>query len=151
MAGDEVSSANIEGGADAGSERLDRARRRPWLGIICAALLVMAGTAFWVHAEDPFNPYRDGTTHAATLVHDPVCTAQWGVSVDHDRYTWTAYEVPAGWDPGPVDGQVHILHQRPPAMSAGSNVTAVFEARGTTIELVGGREPYFSDLTCAVR
>ena len=52
------------------SIRTDPRRRRPVLGIIAVVLLVGAGFALWVRMEDPFNPYRPGTTHVAVLVHE---------------------------------------------------------------------------------
>ncbi len=77
-------------------------------------LLVLAAGAWWVHAENPFNPYRDGTTHAATLTYtEPPCLNSWGTSLDHGHYVWRVQgEVPASYGTGPIAGQVRIIRQR---------------------------------------
>ena len=126
-------------------------RRRPWLGIACAHALAAIATGWWWRAEDPFNPYRDGTTHAATLVNaDHMCRDNWGTSLP--GYYWQAKSpVPDEWFPGPVEGKVHIVRQRSGDPRGGRMFSAVFSARGTTIDLVGGRFPAFNDLTCSIR
>jgi hypothetical protein len=153
MAADDAIPSQVDDEAAETSERFAPARRRPWLGIICALCLVLAGLAWWIHAENPFNPYRNGTTHAATLAQNTGCPGQWGVEIDHGGYVWqNESPVPASWAPGPVDGRVHILHQRlnlPP--SGPKAVTAWFEARGIRIQLVGGKEPVFFYAACALR
>ena len=153
MAGEEAGRADIAGDDLVASERLDPARRRPWLGILCALCLVLAGLAWWLHAENPFNPYRNGTTHAATLTQNTGCPGQWGVEIDHGGYVWqNESPVPDSWAPGPVEGRVHILHQRLNVAPSGPEaVTAWFEARGVRIQLVGGKEPVFFYAACALR
>ena len=153
VAAEESSSKPVGPGSEtaAGQERLDPRRRRPWLGIICAVLLVGAGVAWWVHAESPFNPYRDGTTHAATLTYtDPPCLQGWTVTVADRHYTWQNMSpVPDAFKPGPVPGTVHILRQRVDAIGTPKAPAATFTARGQTIDLVGGTH-WWSDLTCSI-
>ena len=127
-------------------------RRRPWLGIVCAVALLAIALGWWWHVEDPFNPYRDGTTHSATLVNsDHECVNNWGVSLP--GYYWQAKSpVPDEWWPGPVSGKVHIIRQRSHySLHGPTEYGATFEARGVTIDLDGGRLPEFNDLTCAIR
>jgi hypothetical protein len=124
-------------------------RRRHWLGIICAGLLLTIGIATWGHVEDPFDPYRDGTTHAATLSWTPPCLNSWGTSLDGGKYVWRVVEgVPDSFGNGPIAGRVHIIRQRSGTMGA---VSATFEARGQTLPLYGGKEPVFFDANCAIR
>jgi hypothetical protein len=127
-------------------------RRRPWLGIACVVALLAIAAGVWWHVEDPFNPYRDGTTHAATLVNSVhMCRNNWGVSPP--GYYWQAKSpVPDGWWPGPVAGKVHIIHQHSSYDVKRQRPVfgATFEARGATVELAGGRLPAFNDLTCAI-
>ncbi len=155
VAADESGSEpNGEGsGTAAHDERLAPARRRPWLGIACATLLVLAGVAWWVHAENPFYPYRDGTTHAATLAQSQSCPAEWGVALGENGhgYAWQAISaVPEAWAPGPIRGRVHIIHQRSGSLGDRSP-SATFQARGITVDLFGGRQPVFFYATCAIR
>jgi len=125
-------------------------RRRHWLGLICAGLLLTIGLATWWHVEDPFNPYRDGTTHAAVFaLGDPQCLNTWGTSLDGNRYVWRAMSaIPSTWGPGPIAGRVHIIRQR---SKDETQPSATFEADGTTISLTGGREPVFFPAVCAIR
>jgi hypothetical protein len=128
-------------------------RPRPWLGMVCAVALVACAVGWWWHVEDPFNPYRDGTTHAATLVHsNPPCLNGWQVTLDGGRYLWQNLgEVPAALGPGPIHGRLHIIRQRSPELSGPRALSATFEADGQTIELQGGREPVFFYAVCAIR
>ena len=128
-------------------------RRQPWLGIGCAVVLLAIGIGWWWHTADPFNPYRDGTTHAATLVYtDPPCLQGWTVTLDDGHYFWqNAQEVPASFGRGPIGGTIHIVHQRVATLGGTHGVAAWFETGGTRLAMVGGREPWISDLTCAVR
>jgi hypothetical protein len=125
-------------------------RRRPWLGIVCAVALVALTVGWWWHVEDPFNPYRDGTTHSATLVHiQPECQNAWQITLDDGGYTWQPLgPVPAALGPGPIEGRVHIIQQRSTSMGQSS---ATFEAGGLDIPLYGGRQPVFFDAVCSIR
>ena len=143
---DRMGLVDVERSPDA---EVEERRRRHWLGVICAGLLLAIGVGVWWHVEDPFNPYRDGTTHAATLVQNPYCPATWGTSLDHERYVYqTLGGVPDSFGNGPVTGQVHIVRQR---SSNPSSMSAVFTGEGATISLTGGREPVFFYATCAIR
>jgi len=152
MAGHVAGPADSAEEATDASERLAPARRRPWLGILCATCLVLAGLAWWVRAENPFDPYRDGTSHAATLVQSPApCLGSWGVTLDGNTYVWqTMGGVPASWS-GRVHGRVHIIRQRSAQMSGSGAVAATFQAQGQTIDLYGGHEPVWFYATCSIQ
>jgi hypothetical protein len=129
-------------------------KRRPWLGIVCAVALVAIAVGVWWHVEDPFYPYRDGTTHAAQLVNlaPSDCLPAWGVTMG-THAGWDAQgSVPDSWLPGPVDGTVHIVHQQSTyPVNGQSTPSAYFEARGRKIPLVGGTGLHFSLAPCAIR
>ena len=104
------------------------------LGISVGVLSIMALAMFWVRVSDPFNPYRPGTTHAATIVnHDPECLDAWVVDLysGPHHYRWKG-SAPEGWDSQGVTGTLHILH------SWGASA-AEFEADDQKVYLDGGR------------
>ena len=151
MAGDEAIPSELDEG-HVESERFARTRRRPWLGIVCAVLLVLAGLTWWIHAEDPFNPYRDGTTHSATMTYTyPPCIQGWTATLDGGRYRYQGAP-PAALGSAPLHGTIHILRQRVDDVGYTKQVAATFTtASGVAIDLVGGREPWWSDLSCSIR
>lgn len=131
--------------------RPNRRRRVRVIGIVAGALLVIAAAAGWVLVADPFNPYRRGTTHAATLVHEqPWCANSWGVTLVSGvhHYHWGRGSAPREWDPGPVSGTLTILHDW-----GSTGTDAIFESNGQEVNLTGGSPSgaHFDDLSCTVK
>jgi len=111
-------------------------RRIVVLAIVGGTLLVLALAALWVRVADPFNPYRPGTMHTATIINGtPECPNTWSVTLrsGSNSYNWMG-DAPRGWDPQGVAGTLHILR------SWGTNgPDAVFDADGQEASLRGGR------------
>jgi hypothetical protein len=131
--------------------RTPRSRRVPVLGILVGILLIVALAVLWVRVSDPFNPYRPGTTHTATIVnHVPECLDAWFVDLHSGshHYRWKG-SAPEGWDPQGVTGTLHILHNW-----GASGTDAIFEADGQKVNLDGGRVDdgkHAWPASCAVR
>lgn len=147
MSGDEMTEV-------AGIEEVDATRRRrvPVIGLVAGCLLVVALAALWVRVADPFNPYRPGTTHSATLSNKtgyPPCYDGWTVNLGSGsrQYYFNGGVAPTDWYPGPVTGILHITGNY-----SRSGTDAIFEARGESVDLTGGRADgkHFSDLGCSV-
>jgi len=137
-------------------EPVDRRRRTPLLGIVAGVLLVVAAGGLWLRLADPFNPYRPGSSHQATIQNSERCANTWTVKLDSgSRHYWFANggsrpdnrSVPKEWDPNGVNGTLHILHNWSP-----SGTDAVFEADGQEIHLSGGSDDqkHFFGEGCAV-
>jgi hypothetical protein len=105
-----------------------------------------------VATADPLNPYRNGTTHDAVLVHTTGCAEDWWATLQGGHYRWKTDAAPSpSLGPGPLYGRLHILRQRVPEIgSAHSAFAATFATGGVTLKLVGGREPWMSDLRCSL-
>jgi hypothetical protein len=126
-------------------------RRIRLVGVVAGTLLLITAAAGWVLMTDPFNPYRPGTKHAATLVHEqPECADRWGVTLvsGAHHYHWGRGSAPTEWDPGPVSGTLTILHDW-----GSTGADAIFEANGQKVDLTGGSPSgaHFDDLSCTVR
>ncbi len=124
-----------------------RPRCRPLLGIVAVVGILVIGSVGLVRRLDPFDPYRDGTTHDATLTYTAPCEQGWQVTLDDGKYVWAEATAPLDWRPGPVEGRLHIVENW-----ASPGPSAVFEARGTRVELHGGRVDghHFFGLNCSV-
>jgi hypothetical protein len=153
---------------------VDGARRKRILEISTLFVVVVGlsvyGALAVVHHYDLANPYRDGTTHTATLdFADPSggggrCLEFWGASLGH--YSWHPEATPP-WGMQQVTGKLHIIDSQhaPPGQepvstddrSAPNETTskphpdATFTARGRTIDLVGGRwTSGYSEMPCSI-
>ena len=100
------------------------------------------------------NPYRDGTTHTATLTFanrsggGVRCLEFWGASLG--PYSWHPKKEPP-WGTTSVTGKLHIIDSQ--HISEGDpfvhGAAATFTARGRTIDLSGGKRPRWSTLPCS--
>ena len=130
--------------------RPGRRRRLPLLGLVAGVLFVLALAVLWIRVADPFNPYRPGTTHTATIVNSsPLkCPNAWEVDLGSEshRYMWRGV-APQEWDPQGVTGTLHILHNW-----SGSGSDAVFEADGQQVNLLGGPDDgnHFFNTNCGI-
>jgi hypothetical protein len=120
---------------------------------VTALVVVVVGLSAFVVVRhyDLTNPYRDGTTHTATLRFETtapgsVCLQNWSATLA--SYTWYPVDGPP-WGETSVKGKLHIIDSqhfdRPPHGPA-----ATFTARGTTIDLMGGKRPEFDGLACSI-
>lgn len=113
-----------------------------WLAL---SVIVLGLVAFAVvRRYDLTNPYRDGTTHTATLSNEsavinglPECSNSWYIQLDN--YTWRPERVPRSWGSAPVAGKLHIIASQDPADQHDKRPSATFTARGITLDLGGGK------------
>lgn len=122
---------------------------------IVALIVIVAGLAGYVAVKrwDLTNPYRDGTTHAATMTYpknESGCMEDWSVHLG--KYAWHAVSLPP-WGRTKVSGKLHIIHSQhsSESYSGDGSPDATFTARGHTLEMSGGIVPEFSLLPCSVQ
>lgn len=121
--------------------------------IALVVLLVGLGTYVAVDRWDLTNPYRDGTTHTATIGYPKNksgCMEDWSVHLG--KYAWHAVSVPP-WGRTRVEGKLHIVHSQHSSENHSVDGTpdATFTARGHTMDMYGGIVPKFSLMPCSVQ
>jgi hypothetical protein len=141
------------------------------LAVVVVGLSVYAAFAVVRH-YDLANPYRDGTTHTATLTYTfssgnpdfTGCLEDWSVSVGH--YSWSPRATPP-WGKESVTGKLHIIdsqHAAPGQQPVATNARrtpsattvepgpdATFTAQGRTIDLSGGKWTRgYSEMPCSI-
>ncbi len=122
---------------------------------IAALVVIVAGLATYVAVTrwDLTNPYRDGTTHTATMGYPKGgpggCLEDWSVHLG--KYAWHPHSLPP-WGPKKVKGTLHIIHSQHSSEGYSGDGTpdATFIARGHTLDLYGGIVPEFSLLPCSI-